>query len=138
VLETIKKTILAALRAVPLTSDEVRAIVREFEAEGQMTEEQGKKLLDALLGREGDQGADAADRLAREFQRLRDSIPVVSRGEFRELVERVRRLEERMGSIPTAAQQAPEELPPSADEDAGTAGGGGNSGGGTSATGPTG
>ncbi len=108
-LETIKKTILAALKAVPMTADEVRAIIREFENEGQITEEQGKKLVDALLEREGVQGKDAADRLAREFQRLAENIPIVSRREFRELAERVRRLEERLD---LGASQAPEEVPP--------------------------
>ncbi len=107
-LETIKKTILAALKAVPMTADEVRAIIREFEVEGQITEEQGKKLLDALLQREGVQGKDAADRLAREFQRLAENIPIVSRRQFRELAERVRRIEERLD----IAAQAPEEVPP--------------------------
>ncbi len=111
-LETIKKTILTALKAVPLSAEDIRAIIREFQAEGELTEEQGKKLLDALLAKEGVEGKDAADRLAREFSRLAQLVPVVSRREFRELCERVGRIEERLGQL----DRAPEEVPPPREE----------------------
>ncbi len=109
--ESIKRTLLAAMKV--LTPDEVRAIIEELKAEGQLTEDQAEKLLDALLHRGRKESDDVAQRLGKEFQRLADLLPLVTRMEFRELTDRVRRIEERLGPLP----EAPEELPPSPAEE---------------------
>ncbi len=106
-LESLKKTILSALKTVALTPDDIRSIVQGFVSRGDITEEQGRKIVDALLER-GKEGEETRDRMAGEFQRISDLIPVVSKSEFRELAERVRRIEERLGPPP----QAPDEVPP--------------------------
>ncbi len=107
--EAIKKTLLSALKVVALTPEELKAIIAQFESEGDLTEEQGRKILEALLSKGRREKEDVSERIGREFQRLADHLPLVSRSEFRELAERVRRIEERLGTPPVA----PEEVPPS-------------------------
>ena len=108
-LDAIKKTLLAALKVVALTPEELRAIIAQFESEGELTEEQGRKILEALLQRGRKDKEDVSERLGREFQRFADHLPLVSRSEFRELAARVERLERQVGAPPSA----PEEVPPS-------------------------
>ena len=106
-LDSIKRVILSALKTVSLTEDDIRSTVGSFVKQGVLTEEQGKKIQDALLER-GREAEEARGKLGKEVGRLADLIPVVTRAEFRELAERVRSLEERLGPAPVA----PEEVPP--------------------------
>jgi polyhydroxyalkanoate synthesis regulator phasin len=104
VIESIKRTILSALRAVPLTADEVEAVLDGLERKGDITEEQARKLRSALLGKAGaPEGRETTEKLEGEFARLAELLPVVSRREFRELAERVQRLEARLGGGPAAS-----------------------------------
>ena len=107
-LESLKRTILTALKTVALTPEEVRAIIEGFVAEGELTEAQARKVLDALLQPPDREPPPGGGGLGKDLGRLADFVPLVSRSEFRELSERVRSLEERLGPPP----KAPEEVPP--------------------------
>ena len=113
-IETVKKTILAALRAVPMTTEEVRAVIAHLEQDGSITAEQSRLLLEALRIREGG-GMDAGstDRIGMDLRRLAGLLPFVGRGEFRDLAERVRRIEETLSlSRPSGAPAQATEAPP--------------------------
>jgi polyhydroxyalkanoate synthesis regulator phasin len=116
VIDSIKKTILAAMKAVPLTSAEVEAVIDGLAEKGEITEEQARKLRSAILGYPGKEGEEAGQRIEGELQRLLGHLPLVSRREFHELAERVRRIEERLGPEDADAAAAPDELPPTAPE----------------------
>jgi polyhydroxyalkanoate synthesis regulator phasin len=116
VIDSIKKTILAAMKAVPLTSVEVEAVIDSMIEKGDITEEQGRKLRSALLGTPGKESEDAGHRIEGELHRLLGHLPFVSRREFLELRGRVQAIEDRLG--PSGAQ-APDEVPPRGAEGAG-------------------
>jgi polyhydroxyalkanoate synthesis regulator phasin len=104
-LEPIKKTLLSLLGAAALMPDEIRRTIDELVTEGELTEEQGKRLIQLLVPPRKE-GAETGERLGREIEKLAGLIPLVGRGEFNRLQERVRRLEERLGQ----AGQAPDEV----------------------------
>jgi polyhydroxyalkanoate synthesis regulator phasin len=112
-LDAIKKTLLAALKVVALTPEELKAIIAQFEAQGELTEEQGRKILEALLQRGRKEKEDVSERIGREFQKFADHLPLVSRSEFRELAARVERLERQFEAAIGTPPPAPEEVPPS-------------------------
>ena len=114
-LDSIRKSLLAALRAVPLTADEVEAVIVAFERRGEISGELGGKLREALLGGAGRAGSGTEARPEGDFSRLVEHFPLVSRREFRELAERVRLLEERQGTArpPASPSPPPEEPGPS-------------------------
>jgi polyhydroxyalkanoate synthesis regulator phasin len=111
VLDSLKRTLLSALKSVALTPDDIRSVLDGFVARGDLGEEQARKVVEALLER-GREGEAARERMGKEFQRLSDLLPVVSRSELRDLTERVCRLEERLGPVP----EAPEEMAPGGGE----------------------
>jgi polyhydroxyalkanoate synthesis regulator phasin len=116
VIDSIKKTILAAMKAVPLTSDEVEEVIDSLVEKGDITEEQGRKLRSALLGQTGKEGEDAGRRIEGELGRLLGHLPFVRRREFLDLCARVQKIEDRLG--PSGADpQAPDEVPPRVPEE---------------------
>ena len=94
-------------------------VVERLVEEGTLSEEDGRKLREALQARqEKAKGKDDfGERVERELRRLVELLPVVSRSEFRKLEERVSKLEARLGTgtNPTGPSTAPEEVPPPGD-----------------------
>jgi polyhydroxyalkanoate synthesis regulator phasin len=98
-------------------------VVDRLVAEGTLSEDDARKIREALLSRqekEKDKDKerekdDFAERIERELRRLVELLPVVSRSEFRKLEERVSRLEARLpvSTNPTDPAPGSEEVAPS-------------------------
>lgn len=93
VLDALKKTLLASLGVVAFTRDKLQAIVKDLVDRGELTSEQGRKLLEELVERGRRENEEISDLLAREMQHVLERLPFVSRTEFDALAERVRKLE---------------------------------------------
>jgi polyhydroxyalkanoate synthesis regulator phasin len=105
-LESVKNSLLASLGLVAMAQEKLQECVRDLVDKGELTKEQGKKLVDSFVEK-GKKGAQALpEKMGREVTRLLEKSPVVSRQEFRALQERVRQLEARLASA------APDELEP--------------------------
>ncbi len=111
-LEPFRKVLLAALGVGVLTAEEIRSIVDGLVQQGDFTEEQGRKVLDALSSRKVNEFEGLASRLGQDIRRLAGLLPVVSRSEFRNLDMRVRELEGRAGVAADRSAQAPDEVAP--------------------------
>jgi len=115
-IENIRNTLLAGLGAASFSKEKLQTVLDDLVRRGDLTREQGKKLLDELLEKGRSESRSAADKVAKEIARLIDKSPFVSRREFNRLVDRVRSLEVKLGA------EAPEEVEP-AEESSPTGGG---------------
>lgn len=95
--QSLKKTLLAGLGVVAFTREKLHKLVHELVEQGELTSEQGKKLLDVLVDRGDAEGRQLADWVSGEVERWLGEGPIVSRADFRGLEERVRALEARVG-----------------------------------------
>jgi polyhydroxyalkanoate synthesis regulator phasin len=92
-LEPFKKTLLASLGIVAFTREKLTRLIQDLVERGELTREQGKKVVDLLVERGDAEGRNLVERLSDEFERWLGGGPVVTRKEFRQLEERVRALE---------------------------------------------
>ena len=103
-LEQVKKGVLAALGAIVFTEEKLEELIRDMVRGGQLTREQGAKVLQELVARgekaQGDLGKVTSD-LA---QRIAKWQPVM-RGDFDELKARVEALEQRLGPPPARGEE---------------------------------
>jgi polyhydroxyalkanoate synthesis regulator phasin len=107
-LQSLKTTLLASLGVVAFTREKLNRLVQELVEQGELTSEQGKRVLEALVKRGDDEGKQLMERVSQEVERWLGEGPVVARGQFQSLEERVRALESRMdaargGESPGAA-----------------------------------
>ncbi len=110
-LDSLKRTLLSALKTVALTPDDIRHVVDDFVARGDLSQDLGKKVIDALLER-AKEGEESKERLGKEVGKLTDILPFASRNDLRDLAGRVRRLEERLGAVPPAPDEVAAPPPP--------------------------
>ena len=108
-LENVKNSLLASLGLVAMAQEKLQECVKDLVDKGELTKEQGKRLVDAFVERGKKEAQDFPEKMAREASRLIEKSPMVSRQEFRKLQERVRLLEARLASA------APEEVEPMGD-----------------------
>ncbi|MBI4584622.1 MAG: hypothetical protein HY717_11460 [Planctomycetes bacterium] len=104
-LDSLKKTFLASLGAVAFSHDKLKQIIDELIAKGELTREQGKKLLDTLISRGREEGEEISTKFFAELQSIRDLFPITKR-EMQKLVERVEKLEALVLSREAAAKAA--------------------------------
>ena len=97
-LDTIKNALFASLGLVAITQDKLKSFVEDWVKRGELTAEQGKKLLEELLQRSQTEGKALSDRIAEEVVRVLEKSPFATRRDLRLLEERVRTLESRLGS----------------------------------------
>ena len=108
-LVTVKNSLLASLGLVAMAQEKLQACIKDLVDKGEITKDQGKKLVDAFLAKGEKEGKELSDKIAREVARWLERTPVVSRQEFRKLEAQVRALEARLASA------APEEVEPMGD-----------------------
>jgi polyhydroxyalkanoate synthesis regulator phasin len=105
-LEPLKDSLLAGLGLATLAQEKLHETVRELIERGELTREQGARLMESVIAKGEKERQDLSGRLSREFQRWLGRTPFVSREEHRDLERRVRALEVKL------AGEAPEEVEP--------------------------
>ncbi|MCZ6793483.1 MAG: hypothetical protein O7J95_07710 [Planctomycetota bacterium] len=93
-LESMKKTLLAGLGVVAFTKEKLEKLVEELVEKGELSRDQGKKLLKTLLEKGDVEGKNLMQKITQEVERWMSRGPLATRGELRSLQERVSRLEE--------------------------------------------
>lgn len=96
-LDSLKKTLLASLGVVAFTKEKLEHLVHEMVSRGELTREQGKKLLKTLLDRGDFEGKQLMQKVTHEVERWMSRGPLATRTELRSLQERIAVLETRMG-----------------------------------------
>ncbi len=97
-LDTLKNALYASLGLVAITQEKLKGFVDEWVKRGELTAEQGKKLMEELLQRSQSEGRALSDRIAQEVLHVLDKSPFASRRDLRTLEDRVRALEAKLGS----------------------------------------
>ena len=105
-LEPLKNSVLASVGLVALAQEKLQAAVKDLTDRGDLTVEQGGKLMDAFVDKGEQESRDLCEKVTREIARWLDKTPFASRQHVADLEARVRRLEERLGSA------APDEVEP--------------------------
>jgi len=105
-LEPLKNSLLASVGLAALAQEQLQAAVKDLTDRGDLTVDQGGKLMDAFVEKGEQEGRDLSDKVTREIARWLEKTPFASRQHVAELEARIRRLEERLGSV------APDEVEP--------------------------
>ena len=113
-LDSLKTTLFASLGVVSLAQEKFKSAIDELVQRGELTREQGTKVVDSLAEKGEVGGRAISDKLSEDLNRLINKTPLVSRHEYRALEERLRVVEERLGiaSSTTDAAAAPDVVEP--------------------------
>lgn len=106
-LDTIRNAVYASLGLVAITQDKLKGFVEEWVKRGELTRDQGKKLIDELIQRSQSEGKALSDRIAAEVVRVLDMSPFATRREIRILEDRILELETRGGMSSPAGSERP-------------------------------
>lgn len=105
-IDSIRQTILSGLGAAVVTQEKLRETLVALLDRGDITRDQMESILRAVVSEGKRESRVIAGRIAREFSRILEASPVVTRREFRHLEARLRALEALVGG------RAPEEVEP--------------------------
>lgn len=97
--ELLKKGMLAGLGAAVLTRDKIREATRKLVDEGKLSTDEAEKLTEELI-KSGEKGwEEAGSKLHSSLRKVSDSLEVVRKKEFAELLARVEILERRLSVL---------------------------------------
>lgn len=94
-LEPMKNLLLAGLGAVSYSQDKLKSTLHELVDRGELTREQGERILSEWLARGQEEKDKLSARVTDEGQKLREKLGLVSRAEHEALLRRVEVLEAR-------------------------------------------
>ena len=100
-LDSLRTTIFASLGVITLAQEKLRSCVDDLVKKGELSREQGDRVVNVLAEKGKDGSREVSDRLSHEIQALIQRTPFVSRTEFLDLESRVAALESGSGSEPT-------------------------------------
>ncbi len=105
-LDSLRTTIFASLGVITLAQEKLRSCIDDLVRKGELSKEQGEKVV-ALLAEKGKEGKrDVSERLSQEIQALIQRTPFVSRKELKDLERRVEVLEGRQASGAPSSEAA--------------------------------
>lgn len=105
-LEPLKNSLLASLGLAALAQEKLQGVVKDLVDRGELSTEQGGKLVDAFIEKGEQESQDLSEKVGRELSRWLEKTPFATHQQVRELEGRLHALEERLGS------QAPDEVEP--------------------------
>ncbi len=95
-MDAIRNMLLAGLGAVSYSQDKLKEAISTLIERGQLTREQGEKVIAEWKDRGQQEQENLSERLSEEFQKVLGKLPVVSREEFNTLATRVEELEKKL------------------------------------------
>ncbi len=95
-LEIVEKTLLTGIGAVALTQKKAEELIDDLKKRMNLTEEEGKNLLDKLRETAKDNQKKLEEMAQNEVKKACDRIGVVTAEEFAELQEKVEKLEKQL------------------------------------------
>lgn len=104
-IESLRNALLTGLGAVAFGQERLRAVLDALVEKGELTAEQGRKLLEEFVRRSREEGRSVLSGIASELSRLPEKFPFVWRKEYLRLQSRVEELEKKLSS--GSAQETP-------------------------------
>lgn len=98
-LEIVEKTLLAGIGALSLTQKKAEEVIEDVKERLNLTEEEGKTLLDKLQGAAKENQQKLEDLACEEVKKACDRIGVVTEEEFNKLQKKVTQLEKQLKTL---------------------------------------
>lgn len=95
-IDAVKNLLLAGLGAVSYSQEKLKGTIDDLIARGELTREQGEKVVSDWVERGRDERDQLSERLHAEVTKLVERVGAVSRQEFEALRTRVAELEKRL------------------------------------------
>ena len=99
-LEFIKKAIFIGAGLASMTAEKIEEAVAEIVRKGEISEKQGRDLVQDLKDRSGKARKDLGDRVEKMIEEALQKLKIPSREEIDELKARIDRLEKEKGGQP--------------------------------------
>ncbi len=96
-MDALKNLLLAGLGAVGYSQDKLKEVVSTLIDRGQLTREQGEKVITEWVDRGKEEQERVTDRVGEELKSVISKLPVIMRDEFEALQARVEELEQKLG-----------------------------------------
>ena len=93
----LKSVLLAGLGALGYTKEKLQGLVEGMVEKGELTREQGEKVIGGWVERGKEEQAGFTSRISEEMQKLVSKLHLVSREDLERLTARVAELEKRLG-----------------------------------------
>ena len=93
--ELIKKTMLAGVGLAAVTKDKVEELARELTEKGEMSEKEGKELIDELLKKSEQARKDLETKVEDTVRKVLEKMAVATKGDIDSLLERIKNLEQK-------------------------------------------
>ncbi len=94
--DALKNLLLAGLGAVGYSQDKLKEVVNTLIERGQLSREQGEKVISEWVDRGKEEQERVTDRVGEELKNAISKLPVVMRDEFQALEARVEELEQKL------------------------------------------
>lgn len=91
--ELIKKTMLAGVGLAAVTKDKVEELARELTEKGEMSEKEGKELIDELLKKSEQARKDLETKVEDTVRKVLEKMAVATKEDIDSLSERIKNLE---------------------------------------------
>jgi polyhydroxyalkanoate synthesis regulator phasin len=115
-LDTFKNALLASLGLVAMTQEKLRGAVEDLVKRGELSAEQGRKLVEELLTKGQAEGRALSERISQEVAAVLEKMPFATRKDLRGLEDRILRLEASSSAPPPPptnfASECPETVNP--------------------------
>lgn len=93
--ELIKKTMLAGVGLAAVTKDKVEELARELTEKGEMSEKEGKELIDELLKKSEQARKDLETKVEDTVRKVLGKMAVATKEDIDSLSERIKNLEQK-------------------------------------------
>ena len=93
--ELIKKTMLAGVGLAAVTKDKVEELARELTEKGEMSEKEGKELMDQLLKKSEQARKDLETKVEDTVRKVLEKMAVATKEDIDSLSERIKNLEQK-------------------------------------------
>jgi len=107
-IDLIKKTIMAGLGAVVLTTEKVHEVTKRFVVEGKLSTDEAEKMADELIKSGEEKWEEASGKISDGIRKGDETIDLVRMKEFEELKARVEKIEAQLGISQPAPKNDPE------------------------------
>ena len=93
--ELIKKTMLAGVGLAAVTKDKVEELARELTEKGEMSEKEGKEIIDELLKKSEQDRKDLETKVEDTVRKVLEKMAVATKEDIDSLSERIKNLEQK-------------------------------------------
>ena len=94
-----KKMLYFGLGALSITREKAEKLYNELEERGEVSKEDAKRFVEEAIKRGEEDQAAVKEMIQKEWQSIKDDLPLVSRSEFDALQDRIKELEAKLNGV---------------------------------------